>query len=69
LLRERYGRGGIFVSILLARNIDINEFLRNVRIRLKGRRYELEIEPGIEDIPREREILEERRLPSAANPR
>ena len=53
----------VFISILLVRNLDIDNFLRNVRIRFKGGRFEVVLEPTIENIPHGREILEERRIP------
>ena len=53
----------VFISVLVARNIDIDSFLRRVRIRFKAKGYEVLIEPAIDHIPREREILEERRIP------
>lgn len=50
----------VFLSALLARNVNLNLFLRNARIRVKRGETEVEIQPAIQDIPRESEILEER---------
>jgi hypothetical protein len=49
-----------FLGLLLTRNVDLNHFLGNARIRLKRGTLEVEIQPAIRDIPRETEILEER---------
>jgi hypothetical protein len=48
----------VTLGLLLIRKFDINEFLRNARIRLKRGALEVEI---IREIPKGKEILEERR--------
>jgi hypothetical protein len=51
----------VFVSLLLAWEIDISDFIRGARIRIKRGETEVEI---IQHIPKGSEILEERRSSS-----